>query len=307
MFAQIENYIRNCAFCQKNKSLVNKNIPMKITSTSSKSFEKIFLDIVGPLPSTHKNNKYILTMQCDLTKFSIAIPLPDQEAETVANAFVHNFICVFGSPSILTDQGTNFMGKLYKHICKLLRIQKINSSAYHPQTNGALERSHKTIIEYLRNYVEKDPLDWDSWLQFAMFSYNTTPHTSTNFMPYELVFGYKPNIPDSISKNVDLLYNYDDYFYDLKFKLQNSFKIAHDRLVKGKEKSKQYYDQNTCNKIFNIGDQVFLKNEARKSKLDSLWLGPYLVVEVISPENTKILIGRSERVVHNNRLKLCQT
>ena len=88
---------------------------MEITSSSSKPFEKIFLDIVGPLPLTISGNKYILTLQDDLTKFSQAYPIPNHEALTIANIFASQFICTFGIPEkILTDQGADFNSNLLK-------------------------------------------------------------------------------------------------------------------------------------------------------------------------------------------------
>jgi hypothetical protein len=78
---------------------------MIITSTISKPFEKIFLDIVGPLTTTLSGNIYILTMQDDLTKYFLGIPIPDYQANTVAESFVVHFVCIHGiSETILTDQ-----------------------------------------------------------------------------------------------------------------------------------------------------------------------------------------------------------
>lgn len=93
---------------------------MEITTTSTEPFERIALDIVGPLPLTEKGNKFILTLQDDLTKFSQCYPIPNHEAVTIANQFVRQFICKFGIPqSILTDQGRfhlKFIEKNFKTI-----------------------------------------------------------------------------------------------------------------------------------------------------------------------------------------------
>lgn len=92
---------------------------MAITTTASKPFEKCFLDIVGPLPVTESENKYILTFQDDLTKFNINIPMKNQEATTVASHFVSNIICSYGVPEILvTDQGSNFLSEIFKNTPK---------------------------------------------------------------------------------------------------------------------------------------------------------------------------------------------
>ena len=107
---------------------------MVILDTLTRPFEKGALDIVGPLTTTKLGNKYILTFQDHLTKFSKALPLPNQEARTIAEVFVTRIICEHGIPDkILTDQGSNFVGEVFKNTCKLLKITKIQTTAYHPE------------------------------------------------------------------------------------------------------------------------------------------------------------------------------
>ena len=73
----------------------------------------------------------------------MAIPIEHQGTVTIAKAFVEEVILKFGIPQmILTDQGSNFMSEVFTNICKLLKIKKIKRTAYHPQSNGALERTH---------------------------------------------------------------------------------------------------------------------------------------------------------------------
>jgi transposase InsO family protein len=150
---------------------------MTITSTSSKPFEKIFLDVVGPLNPTENNNKFILTFIDDLTKFFIAIPIPNQEANTIAKNFTTEINCKFGMPqTVLTDQGTNFESAIFRETCKLLKIKKIHGTSFHPQTNGSLERTHRTLAEYRRSFINRDRDNWDEFLPFAAFTYSVVQH-----------------------------------------------------------------------------------------------------------------------------------
>lgn len=306
MLSKIRKFINKCKDCQKNKIFRKIKCPMKITSTSKVPFQKVFLDIVGPInPISYAGNKYILTMQDDLTKFTIATVLPNQEAKTIARAFAEDFILKFGCPEeIQTDQGTNFMSQLMKNLCKFLKISKLNSTAYHPQSQGALERFHRTLGEYLRNYCNQDPMNWDSWIPFAVFSYNSTPHSQTTFMPFELIFGFKPSLPNSIQKYPDPPYNFEDYCTELKYRLQISWNIAKEHLLKNKKNSKLLYDSNTFTEKFEEGDEVFLENEAGSSKTKPLRDGPYKVVKKLSSENSIVKIGKKLVTVHNNRLRL---
>ncbi|KAL4103302.1 hypothetical protein QTP88_018679 [Uroleucon formosanum] len=270
-------YIKNCESCQKGK-VANKNVkqPILITSTSSEPFEKIFLDIVGPLVTTLSGNTYILTLQDDLTKYSMGIALPNHQANTIAEAFVTNFVCTHGIPqTILTDQGTDFLSKIFTEVCKLLQINKINTSPFHPQTNGSLERSHRTLTEYLRHYVDKKLNNWDEYLPYAFFVYNSTEHTSTGYQPYSLLFGRRLEIPIKLSHEPEPRYNYDNYYFDLKQKMQESHKIAKENLIKRKVKSKQIYDNNENSIEIHVKDQILLRDKTQKNKLNPLWIGPY--------------------------------
>ena len=123
---------------------------MTITDTPGTSFEKCSLDIVGPFCLTPTGNKYILTCQCLLTKYCIGIPIPDATASTIAEAFVKRVICIYGTPkAILTDQGQNFLSNLMKQLAKILRIRQFKTTAFHPQSNGSLERWHYSLVEYI--------------------------------------------------------------------------------------------------------------------------------------------------------------
>lgn len=217
MDADIENYIKKCSFCQKSKLGLKNRAPMQITDTPSGPFEKGALDIIGPLPETNQGNKVILMFQDHLIKFSKAIPLPNQEAQTVAKAFVTNIVCEYVTPEkILTDQGTHLVSELFKGICKLLKISKIQTTAYHPESNGALERWHRTLIEYLRHYTEHDQTDWNNWLPYTIMTYSTTPHTATGFTPHELVYGQRAELPATLQLPPYPTYNYDNYVQELR-------------------------------------------------------------------------------------------
>jgi len=125
---------------------------MVITTTASKPFEKVFMDIVGTLPQSYSGNSYILTMLDDFSKFAWASPMKDHEANTVSQHFVTQFVCLHGQPqTLVTDGGTEFLSKVFKEVCKLLKISQTSTTPYHPQSNGSLERSRRTLGECLRN------------------------------------------------------------------------------------------------------------------------------------------------------------
>ena len=133
--------------------------------TPTTAFEKISMDIVGPLPEPKSRNLYILTIQDNFTKYSLAKPLPNHQAGTIADAFVKKFICIFGSPKgVLTDQGRDFLSNVLKRLAKRFRINQFRTTAFYPQSNGSLERSHHVLGEYLKQFVARNS-EWDDWLE----------------------------------------------------------------------------------------------------------------------------------------------
>lgn len=120
MKKDIQEFIKTCRECQLKKLTRIKNKqPMVITNTPGSAFDKLSLDIMGPLPITDHNNQYILTMQDLLTKYSVAVPLQEATSITIADAFTKEFICIYGTPrAILTDQGTNFLSALIRQLTK---------------------------------------------------------------------------------------------------------------------------------------------------------------------------------------------
>ena len=205
--------------------------------------------------------------------------------------------------SLISDQSTEFLSRIMSETCKLLRIKKICTSPYHPQSNGALERSHRTLGDYLRYYVDKDQTNWDTYIPYAMFVYNSSEHRSTGKQPYQLLYGRTLIIPSACSKPEEPVYNYEDYHIELKQRLQAAHAIARERLIQQKEKTKMAYDK-TINPIdLHVGDQVLIQDKARKGKLSAKWLGPYEVLELNANQNVTIQRGKRKTKVHANLLK----
>jgi len=304
----VEEYIKKCELCQKNKLMPRTRAPLVITDTPTRSFEKCALDILGPLTVTTNGNRYLLTFQDSLTKFSKAIPIPNQEATTISKEFVTKIVLEHGIPEkILTDQGTNFLSEIFKNTCKLLRIDKIQTTAYHPESNGALERSHRTLAEYLRHYINKDQTDWDEWVPYAMFAYNTTPHTATGYTPFELMYGHQAELPTALTKPPKPTYNYDDYAQELRERIRATTQLARERVKEEKAKAKQQYDKRTGEVNYKIGEKVLVYDETlrrgRSKKLEALWTGPYTIIEKNSEVNYTVKKGRKTSRMHVNRLK----
>lgn len=301
----ISEYIQHCLPCHLKKLVrVKTRQPMIITDTPDSAFDKISMDIVGPLPRTEKGNEYILTMQDLLTKYSLAVALSRATSANIADALIKHCICIFGAPkTVLTDQGANFLSSLMKDVAKKFKIKQCRTTAFHPQSNGSLERSHHSLVEYLKQYVNRDD-EWDEWLELATFSYNTSVHEGTKHTPFELVFGklarqpsYDPPADNEPSRT------YGGYLVELATKLHDTQEIARNHLIAAKERSKKYYDRKVNAHEFNLGDCVYLQRGKKQGKFGDHYTGPHEIIEIMRDGNIKIKIGRETRIVHPNRLR----
>lgn len=96
--------------------------------------------------------KYIIVAICYFSKWCEALATIDFTTITTAKFIINNLICRFGFMSkIITDQGPNFEANLLKELCKLLKIEKLRTTAYHPQCNGEVERQIVHLSQFLQN------------------------------------------------------------------------------------------------------------------------------------------------------------
>ena len=115
------------------------------------------MDIVGgkdSLPETPRGHKYILTNIDCFTRYGIAIPIPDQSSSVGISAIIGNYNTIFGTPRrILSDQGRNFLSAKFSYFCNFFRIHKIQTTSYHPQSNGICERFNQSLKSGLRKVI----------------------------------------------------------------------------------------------------------------------------------------------------------
>lgn len=152
-------------------------------------FQRIAMDVVGPLPRTNKGNRFILVISDYATRYPEAIPLRSVTAHNVAEVLVDIFARHGIPEEILTDQGTNFTSALLGELYKLIGVRALRTSPYHPQTDGLVERFNRTLKSMLRKVLKGEKRSWDRMLPYVLFAYREVPQATLGFSPFELLYG----------------------------------------------------------------------------------------------------------------------
>ena len=183
-----EIFCKKCDRCAAGKSPpYTTNAPLQL-DIPTYPWERIAMDIVGPLPKTDRNNRYILVISDYFTKWPEGFALPDHRAETIAEKLVDDVICRHGVlRTIHTDQGKDFDSKLIKALCELLEIEKTRTTAYHPESDGLVERLNKTLITMIRSLVDEEQKTWDIILPKVLLGYRSSVQSTTGYSPFYLM------------------------------------------------------------------------------------------------------------------------
>ena len=100
----------------------------------------------------------------------------------------------------MSDQGTEFCGKVIAAMCSLLGVEKIRTSLYHPQTNGSAERVHQTLQRMIGKLDQEKKKKWPAHIGSIIIAFNSTRSLVTGYSLYYLMFGWRPRLP------IDLLF-----------------------------------------------------------------------------------------------------
>ena len=308
----VHRLVARCHVCGSKKTWGKKRCSPLKQYVVGAPMERIAIDILGPLPETPRKNKFILVVSDYFTKWTESYPLPNQEATTVAEKLVNEFICRFGVPHELhSDQGRNFESKVFAEICKLLDIEKTRTTPLHPQSDGQVERFNRTLVEMLRGKIKEDQKDWDLQLPACMMAYRSAVHESTGVSPNLLMLGREVEVPLDVMTETppDAPPLKSDYAQAVQKRLASAHDLARRHLNKAAIRQKRNYDKRLAGRSFTVGDSVWLhlvrRKKGRNAKLDCPWQGTYLVISVLSDVVYRIQKSKNAKpkVVHSDRLK----
>ena len=274
-------------------------------------FSRILIDCVGPLPRTKSGNEYLLTIMCTSTRFPETVPLRNIKTKSIVKALIKFFTFVGLPKSVQSDQGSNFMSGIFQQVMHELGIKQYRSSAYHPESQGALERFHQTLKNMIRSYCFDTKKDWDEGIHLLLFAVRESVQESLGFSPFELVFGHSVRGPLKLLKekflsNDETPLNLLQYVSDFRNRLSRACEVARSNLKTSQGKMKARYDNHVIDRKFKPGDKVLALLPIPCRPLQARYFGPYTIDKKTSDLNYIINTpGRrkNKQMCHVNMLK----
>lgn len=318
MYVDVKHYVRRCVTCD----LSRVNQPPNVAPLKPLPVHKVMsawsIDFVGPFVTTPRGNKYCITFIDQFSSWIEAFPVKDMSAKTAASVLVNEIFCRFGAFStILSDRGSQFLSSLFKETVKILGAKSLFSSGYRPQTNGKLERQHRSLGQILSKMAGTTQTSWDLMLPAALFAMRTAVGTiSTRFSAFDIVYGRQAQIPIQVALNPpkEKCKSYEEYYQQLNAKLELIHESVAQNLKSSKEVMKRQFDRTraTGEPNIEVGDLVWLYYPVVKvgqsKKLAKKWNGPYRVIAKVGAVNYKIRTLENKivtKLVHANRLRKC--
>uniref|UniRef100_A0A2N9J3I5 Integrase catalytic domain-containing protein n=1 Tax=Fagus sylvatica TaxID=28930 RepID=A0A2N9J3I5_FAGSY len=192
-------YVKTCDKCQRFANIARAP-PEEITPmTSPWPFAQWGLDIMGPFPVGTKQAKFLVVAIDYFTKWVEAEPLATISEKNVKNFVWKGVICRFGIPRVLvSNNGRQFDNGPFRELCGQLNIKNHYSSPRHPQANGQVEVTNRTLLKQIKTRLEGAKGMWVEELPSILWAYRTTIRTPTRETPFKLTNGTEAVIPVEI-------------------------------------------------------------------------------------------------------------
>ena len=265
----IKYWCKSCAECQATKTFRHNRPKIGLYPKNTERFQFIHVDLIGPMNVISDGNKYIMTIKDRGTGFLVTSPLPNKKAETVKNALIQSWCGIFGVPQVIvTDNGCEFTNSLLKEAFQQLGIDHRYVPPYSPESNGFVERQHRSINVALRTLVDKEK--WSMLLPLITTSINNSFIEGNLFTPSQLALGTCTNISgriffDKVSNNHKEIDTYETNFF--LHTMSNAYR-----------KHKCYTEKHTYYEpgLFDC-EKVWIRKK-NKSHLSAQYHGPYPIL-----------------------------
>ena len=280
----VKYFVDGCAVCQQNKVNTHPTVPplVPIPSSHSLPFKQLSVDLITDLPPSDGHDSVVVIVDHGLTKGVILTPCSKTiDAAEIAQIFLNNVFKRFGlHDTLISDRGPQFTSAFARELARLLKYDVRLSTAYHPQTDGQMERTNQELETYLRIFCANNPTSWAQFLSTAEFHHNSAPHSSTKKSPFSLLYGYEPRSYPPLGKT----------FLPA---LENRLSIldeARKEALAAHESARKLMTSRSTRRFtpWKVGDKVWLKATHLRLKYPSRKLAPkrhrpFEITRILSP------------------------
>ena len=261
--------VANCGRCIQYEA--KGQLPPMQPIICTEPMELVHINYVGMEVTVATDKKpvvhNILVVIDHFTRYVQAFVTKNHTARTTAQVLYNNYFSAFGfHQRLMSDQGTEFCGKVIAAMCSLLGVEKIHTTPYHPQTNGSAERVHQTLQRMIGKLEPEKSRKWPAHIGSIIIAYNSTRSLVTGYSPYYLMFGRRPRLP------IDLLFpmhrtqmltrTIDECVASLYDHLRESLAIAQDCATKEAQRQKRLYNCKVGAIELRPGDHVLVRLDA---------------------------------------------
>ncbi|GAU48061.1 hypothetical protein TSUD_404890 [Trifolium subterraneum] len=282
------DHVLKCDKCQRHGDMHLAPANELKTLISPWPFAWWGMDILGPFPTAARQVKYLIVAVDYFTKWIEAEPLAKISASNILRFFKRDVLARFGIPQVVvTDNGTQFTNKKFQEFLAAIGTTQHFTSVEHPQTNGQDEAANRVLLRGLRRRMSTSKGNWTEELHNVLWSYRTTPHSTTGETPFRLTYGTEAVIPVEIGEpssriEYPLEEDINDELLreelDLVEELRTGASLREATL---KQKIAARHDKRVIKREFGVGSLVLRRNQkdSREGKLAANWEGPYRVRE----------------------------
>ena len=307
----MSRYFQSCDICQRTipKGRCGKT-PLVAMPIIGEPFARVAIDLVGPLPMSGRKHRWILTLVDCATRYPEAIPMKGIDNIECAEELVNIFSRIGIPQEILSDRGSQFVSDLMREISRLLSVRQLQTTPYHAQCNGFVERWNGTLRRMIQKMAAEKPSDWDRYIPALLFSYREVAQASLVFSPFELVYERSVRGPMSVLRDIWADEDINEqtkttyqYVLELRERLESTRKLAHDELRKAQGNKHKWFNKKAKAKHLKEGDQVLLLLPTKLNKLEMQWQGPFDIIKKVRENDYVINLDGQHNMFHANMLR----
>ena len=304
MSGHIREFVENCPVCQMEKSdhTLSKG-KLQSTHIPETKWSEISIDFITDLPTSSRNRDSVLVMVDKATRMVHLSPCSKTINATDTGKLLWNTVVkLHGVPRVIySDRGSQFIASSWQELWRLTGTKLAFSTAYHPQTQGVVERMNAVVSQTIRCIIHDtgNIKDWEKILPTVELAINSLPNQSTGFSPFFLNYGYEPVTPVQLVKGNEEIKT--ESIGSFVRRITSIWELARDNLKRSVNLQAKYYDKKHRSVEFDEGEMVLLSSRNLKmkgipGKLKKRFVGPFKIEQRIGQQAYKLSLPDSWKI-----------